>query len=274
MRNATGTFKTFSVNVLSDVNRGGVRGALTKWRVCLIALFLLIVVCPASAATDPCQSIRDQINSLRTQQRNAESDFQDDSGERGSRKPMASAINRVRREFQQRIDAKEREYDQCRLNHGGKPDEPVTFTGTATMTTTNQNAAGPFVLAVTIDIKFLKYDHKKLEITNFPSIATAPFSTPFGSNTTTITLLSVESATANPSTGKLTLAMTLHFKHSLQAAGGSDLPITVSTDNSGGSRINQGTRHVTLTGTGTFTGGFLGGSKGTLVIDGTLSDLP
>jgi hypothetical protein len=72
----------------------------------------------------------------------------------------------------------------------------------------------------------------------------------------------------------MSINMTLHFKHSLPVAGDSDLPITVSTDNSGGSRVNAGTRHVTLAGTGTFVGGFLGGSTGTLIIDGSLSALP
>jgi hypothetical protein len=162
--------------------------------------------------------------------------------------------------------------------HGGKLDESVTFTGTATMTTSNTNAPGPFVSAVTIGVKFLKYDHTKLEITNFPTITVGPFPIKIGqttlTNTTTITLTNVQTATANPSTGKMSITMTLHFKHSLPAAGDSDLPITVSTDNSGGSRIGAGTRHVKLAGTGTFSGGFLGGSTGTLLIDGTLSALP
>jgi hypothetical protein len=242
---------------------------------CLSLAFVLLSHASASATTtDPCQSIADQITSLRNQERNAESDFQGGGGSRDTRKPVASDIAKVRREYQQQINAKEREYDQCRISHGGKPDESDTFTGTATMTTNNNNAPGPFVENVTIGLNFKKYDHTKLEITNFPAITTSAFHTPLGQNTTTVTLKSVQAASANPTTGQLSITMTLHFKQSIPAAGDSDLALTVSTDNAGGSRINQGTRHVKLAGTGTFSGGFLDGSKGTLVIDGTLSQLP
>ena len=141
------------------------------------------------------------------------------------------------------------------------------------MTTNNANAPGPFVRPMTIGLKFLKYDHAKLEITNFPTITVGPFTTPVGKNTTTVTLNSVQSTSVTPSSGKLSITMTLHFKQTLPDPG-SDLPITVSTDNSGGSRINAGTRQMKLTGQGTFSGGFLGGSTCSLAIDGTLSASP
>jgi hypothetical protein len=142
------------------------------------------------------------------------------------------------------------------------------------MTTSNQNAQGPFTQNVTIRVKFLKYDHTGLEITNFPTITVGPFTTPAGQNTTTVTQASVQSASAVPDTGKISINMTLHFRHSLPGAGDSDLPIIISTDNPGGSRVNQGTRHLKLVGTGTFREGFLGNSTCTLVIDGSLAALP
>ena len=235
-----------------------------------VLAFILVSVTQAGAATDPCQSILDQIATLRTQEQAEKDDYR-----RGPRdKPLASKIAEIDRDYSQRIRAKQQEYDQCRVSHGGKLDETVNFTGPATMTTSNTNAPGPFVQNVTIGLKFLKYDHTKLEITNFPTITAGPFATPVGQNTTTVTLASVQSNSVTPGNGKITITMTLHFTHSLTGAGASDLPITISTDNTGGSRVNTGTRHVTLAGTGTFVGGFLGNSTCTLIIDGTLSALP
>jgi hypothetical protein len=86
--------------------------------------------------------------------------------------------------------------------------------------------------------------------------------------------MQVRSTSVNPNTGEMSVTIQLSFVHSLQAAGNSDVTIQLSTDNTGGSRINRNNRQVTLAGTGTFDGGFLGGSTCTLVISGTLSALP
>ena len=251
---------------------------LTRRRAWLVVAFLLASVSQAAAQTDPCQSIRDQISHLRTEMQNKKDDYRD----RGNRdhKPMAAKIRKVEREYQPRIAAKQREYDQCRLNHGGKPDQAVTFTGTATMTTTNTSAPGPFVRTVTLGLTFLKFDHTTLAITNFPAIVVGPFSTSLGTNTTTVRFVNVQATIVNPNTGKMSITLLLHFTNSLPAAGASDLPITLSTENTGGSRINHNNRQVTLAGTGTFSGGFLGGSgilppsTCSLAISGTLSALP
>src|SRR6266581_7209245 len=159
---------------------------------CLAVASLLLCASQAAALTDPCQSILDQISSLRRQEQNEKDDFR-----RGPRdKPLAAEIRKVEDMYRPLIAAKEHDYDQCRVAHGGKLDEAVTFTGNATMTTSNNNAPGPFVQNVTIKVKFLKYDHTKLEITTFPTITVGPFSTPVGQNTTTVTLASVQSASA------------------------------------------------------------------------------
>jgi hypothetical protein len=258
----------------SSISQFRFHNATRSLRAGFALAFLLICLGQTAAATDPCQSITDQIASLRTELQNKKDDFRDTDGGRDSRKPLASKINQLERDYEQRIRAKQQEYDQCRLAHGGKLDQVTTFTGTATMTTTNHNAPGPFVQRVTIGMTFLKYDHTKVDLTSFPTITTAPFTTPVGSNTTTVTLLSVQSTSVNPTTGKVSVTMTMHFRHSLAGAGDSDLPITISTENTGGSHINTGTRALTLAGTGTFLGGFLGGSNCTLTISGSLSALP
>src|SRR6266581_8392292 len=159
---------------------------------CLAVASLLLCASQAAALTDPCQSILDQISSLRRQEQNEKDDFR-----RGHRdKPLAAEIRKVEDMYRPLIAAKEHDYDQCRVAHGGKLDEAVTFTGNATMTTSNNNAPGPFVQNVTISVKFLKYDHTKLEITNFPTITVGPFAIPalHTTNTTTVTLTSVQSA--------------------------------------------------------------------------------
>jgi len=254
------------------------RGVLTRRRALIIIAFLLATVSQAAAQTDPCQSIKDQIASLRTEMQNEKDDYR----ERGNvhHKPIAAKIRQIEREYQPRIAAKQREYDQCRLNHGGKPDQAVTYDSTATMTTSNTSVAGPFVRTLTLGLTFLKYDHTTLAVTNFPAIRVGPITTRLGVNTTRVTMTEVQATSVNPGNGTMSITLTLHFRNSLSGLGNSDLPITLSTENAGGSRINRNNRQVTLAGTGTFSGGFLGGngvltpSTCTLTISGTLSALP
>ena len=235
----------------------------------------------AFAQADPCQSINDQIQALRTQEQNEKDDFRDNGDHTGpSRKPIAAKIRQIERHYAPLIAAKRVAYDQCRFAHGGKPDEASTFTGTVTMTTNNvvPQAQGPFHLNFTLGLTFLKYDHTKANINNFPTLPFGPFPVGTGSppptNTTTVTLQSVDSVTVNPQTGVLRASITLKFAESQPLAGDSSLPIVLSTDTTGGSRIDVATRHLTLAGSGTFQHGFFGGNTGNLVIDGTLSTLP
>ncbi len=228
----------------------------------------------ALATPDPCQSAVDALHALETQQRNAESDFQDDPGSHPAHKPLAAQIARVHARFRPLIAAADVQIDQCRFAHGGKPDQTVNYVATVGLSTTNPFAPGPFPGATTIQMKFLKFDHTRLEIAAFGTIRSAPFSTPLGMNATTVTLLSTVATAAQPSTGMVSATVTLHFAQSVAGASPSDLPITLSTEGPGGSRINPATRAMTLTGTGTFAGGFLVGSMGAVTITGTLSALP
>ena len=224
---------------------------------------------PTRQIVDPCKSTMDEIKNLKAELRTKKSDFQEQG-----RKPNAAQIRKLESEYRVLIAAKEREYDGCRLKNGGLPDQPATLDGTATMTTSNQNAAGPFVQNLQLALTFLKFDHTTLEVNNFPAITAGPFNTPVGPNTTTVSLRQVQSTSVNPNTGEIRITLQLSFVHSLQAAGNSDLTIQLSTENTGGSRINRNNRRVTIAGTGTFEGGFLNGNTCTLVISGTLSALP
>lgn len=236
---------------------------------------------PALAQADPCQSITDQIQALRTQEQNEENDFRDNGDNTGpSRKPIASKIRQVEQHYAPLIAAKRTAFDQCRFAHGGKPDEASTFTGMVTMTTNNivPQAKGPFNLSFTLGLTFLKFDHTSANISNFPTLTFGPFPVGTGThpqtNTTTVTLQSADPAIVNPQTGMMRVSITLKFAESQPLGGVSTLPIILSTDASGGSRIDAATKHLTLAGSGTFKDGFFGGNTGTLVIDGTLSALP
>jgi hypothetical protein len=245
----------------------------TSTRVSLMFVFLLASAFPVMA-TDPCQPIKDQLTRLQQEYQNAKSSYQPRNDESGDhRHPVIGGLRRVENEYRPRIQAKQREYDQCRIDHGGKPDQPATLTGSASMTTTNSNARGPFNRSITIGLKFLKFDHRTVGVSSFPSMSVT-FNTPAGSNTTTISLTSVGSTTVNPTNGRMTISLTLHFAQSLMNHQDSDLFIELSTENPAGSRINRSNRQVTLAGTGTFRDGFLDGSDCTLVISGTLSALP
>jgi hypothetical protein len=216
---------------------------------------------------DPCQSINDQIKALRVQEQQEKNDLRDDPGDGPTRKPLGGKINEIHRRYAGLIADKQRAYDRCRIEHGGKPDQEVTLAATVTLTTDHPQAQGPFRLNTSIRIVFLKYDHRRFEI-NFPDLE-VPFKAGPVETKIKVSLKPVQSASANPANGKLS-AVDL----SLEVLGESSLSVTVSTDNAGGSRINRRTRRVVLAGEDEFSGGFFDGKIGRLVIEGTLSALP
>jgi hypothetical protein len=80
-------------------------------------------------------------------------------------------------------------------------------------------------------------------------------------------------------TGRITIPVTLHFAHSLEAEFGvfalpSDLTLTLTTEGPGGRRLSGG--NFTLVGEGPFVRGFLSSpsSTGSIVVNGTFSRSP
>lgn len=176
-------------------------------------------------------------------------------------------------QLQKQITAKQKALDNCAKTNGGLPDLNNSFKGTATMTTNNSNVKGPFVQSVNIGGYYPHWLHDRLNITSFPAIKVGPFSTPIGNNTTTVTLVGGGGGPVVKPTGEVEITVTLHFHHSLALATDSDLTITLSTESAGGSRLKSNGA-ITLVGTSTFQGGYLGGSSCKLVITGTLAPLP
>jgi hypothetical protein len=145
----------------------------------------------------------------------------------------------------------------------------ATFTGTATLTTTNALAAGPFASPLQLGLR-LDGLRTYIVVTSFPPITTAPIDTPLGQDITTIT--KGDGGFGGYTNGNISVEITLHFDHSLRLAGDSDLTVILRTLPPGSPVAADGA--VTLAGSGTFQHGFLGGATGTLVIAGTITPVP
>ncbi len=143
----------------------------------------------------------------------------------------------------------------------------ATFKGTATLTTSNSNAKGPFNKNVNIGLRFSVRDHKDVSITSFPKISVS-YDTPVGEVTTSVTMNS-GSGTFNKSTNKITLNLNLAFKHSTALAGDSTLAITLKTD----SPLDAAGK-ITVSGSSKFKDGYLDGDTCTLSVKGTISPRP
>lgn len=173
--------------------------------------------------------------------------------------------------------------------------------GSATLTTTHgadgDRARGPF--NTNLDLTFTFKDCRTHVEVNLPPIFNPPFNVdlPAGTfpNTTVVTQIGGGVGTFDPTTGQLSISVTLQFSHSLATDGGPDpadptgvrhrpgigtalagpstISLTLTTDAAaGGSRLRAG--HVVLAGTGHFMRGYLGGSDGTIVVRGDLSPSP
>jgi hypothetical protein len=148
----------------------------------------------------------------------------------------------------------------------------ATFTGNATITTTYAQAPGPYVESIEIGLNF-NDARTAINITSFPVIKTEPFSTPFGTNVTTITKIGGGSGTYNA--GAISMPLTLRFDHSIDLPlfqEDSTLEVVLSTDPPGTPVDTAGA--VKLVGAGNFQGGILNGSTGTLIIEGTVAPVP
>lgn len=174
------------------------------------------------------------------------------------------------------VAIKSAQYNTCMLSlPDSKPDKVVVFNGQAVLTTSDSHANGPFTENISIELLFHKYDHRSFDVIGFPPIIVGPFSTPAGSNTTTITLKGAAHGSFEPASGTVKLTLPLHFHESHIFAADSDITFLLSTETQHpkASRMDNA-GHVTISGTATFQSGFLGGDTGTLTVKGTLSPHP
>jgi hypothetical protein len=163
---------------------------------------------------------------------------------------------------------------ECIGSHNVPPPTEAFFIGTSTLTTTNADAPGPFFDNPQFRLN-IGGDPARINIETFPALG-AVFDTPVGPGTTTVTLIG--GGTGIYDAGKISLPVTLHFATTVETPVGdttdsSDLSMVLSTDPPEGSPVTPPPGpfgNVTLFGSGTFVGGFLGGSTGTLTVTGKI----
>ncbi|MBU7581838.1 MAG: hypothetical protein KAF91_02810 [Nostoc sp. TH1S01] len=185
------------------------------------------------------------------------------------------------KQLNKQISLKRNELDAC-LGIENVPPLLTTFTGTSKLTTSYPSAPGPFINSITLGLFFSagKTTLRSVQITSFPNIVTDPFDTPIGKNVTTVKKISGGGGSFSHSNGSMSLGLTLRFDHSIDFPlfeEDSNLDLVLGTGSLGnlkGSPFNPATRELTLVGMGTFQGGILGGSTGTLIISGKLADTP
>jgi hypothetical protein len=208
----------------------------------------------------PCQSLVGPIKSLEAQKNIASKNLKE---------TKSSYWTGEVKDLLKQIAMATQQLDHCVISKcGGKSTLIATFSGKATMTTSNSDAKGPFKENVSASVTFFKYDRKSFHI-YLSAIQVGPFDTPAGSNTITVT--GEGSGGVNLKTGAMTVTLQLHFHQSNTFASDSDLTITLST--SSGSPLSA-TGGVTLNGSGKFKDGNLGDDTCTLTIAGTISPHP
>lgn len=167
------------------------------------------------------------------------------------------------------IAAKQKEYNDCLLKHGGKLAIDADFKGKATMRTNNDNAKGPFTQNITIGLTFSAWNNAHISITDFPGVSvTYDTHSPAGTVTTTVSMTS-GSGTFDEKTRFVTFQLELYFEHSTSLAGPSSLNITLT-----GSKPMTSDGGIDLSGDSTFKGGYLGGNTCSIEVSGKISPHP
>lgn len=185
-------------------------------------------------------------------------------------------------------DAAQADLTRCIRDHGATPRELApsevtsTFTGSATVRTTDSNASGPFDVDLNIDLRFSR-DRCHITITRFPSLKLKTKDLPvIGRINVTVTKTGGGSGSFHPVSGTMNIPITLHFHYDTALLGDDDATFSLTTGRSvsrtsafdiTGSPLNAG-GNITLTGTTRFRNGYLSGKDGSLLITATILPLP
>lgn len=185
-------------------------------------------------------------------------------------------------------DAAQADLARCIREHGATPRELAaselnsTFTGSATVRTTDSNAAGPFDVDLNIDLRFSR-DRCHVTITRFPSLKLKTKDLPvIGRINVTVSQTGGGSGSFHPVSGTMNIPITLHFHYDTALLGDDDATFSLTTGRSvsrsrafdiTGSPLTAG-GNITLTGTTRFRNGYLSGKEGSLFITATISPRP
>lgn len=222
-----------------------------------------------------CQAIADRIDALRIDEQQLNIRL------RSQPPPTAaeqSVITQRLRNIRQEITAATAELNDCIAQYSSNPGpQPLdsTLTGTVTLTTTSNQAPGPYSSPLTVGMRFDE-PRSAVSITRFTPINTPPTKVPIiGDVSLTVTLEGGGQGTY--SEGHMELPLTLLFafnKHIPFQLADATLSITLTTSAPGGSPVDS-SGHIALQGTGDFTGGPpFSRHQGTLTIDGVLQPVP
>jgi hypothetical protein len=122
----------------------------------------------------------------------------------------------------------------------------ATFIGAATMEIPSLDVTQ--TKALRIGVRF-SADRKRVQVMSFPSFTTNAFDTPFGQSRTTVSLKSGGSGSFDPTTGRLSLPVTLHLDQSLDVPfvqEDADVVLTLTTDGTRGLPVAYGHDAVQL----------------------------
>jgi hypothetical protein len=177
---------------------------------------------------------------------------------------------------------------RCRREHGAAtrvlaPNElTARFTGTATVRTTDSNAAGPFEVDLDVVLQFTR-NRCRVTITSFPTLNLKTKDLPvIGRINVAVTRTGGGAGTFHPVSGAMNMSITLHFHYDTVLLGDDDATFDLTTGNSvsgdrrynvTGSPLTEG-GSITLVGTTRFRNGYLEGRSGSLVITANISPRP
>jgi hypothetical protein len=169
------------------------------------------------------------------------------------------------------------------VNAGFSPTDPpaaplsASFSGTATIRTTNAQAPGPFIASITASVTFSS-DRTSVTLSNLRDADGRPLSFPAGGISVSISLPQPAAGSFDPQTSTLTLSPTLVFGEGIGGTDRITVPLTTGSETSSlgtltGSPVDAA-GNVTVVGAATFTGGFLNGSSADFRVVGRISPAP
>lgn len=215
-----------------------------------------------------CQAIADAISGMEGERRGLQDELHHAApNEKAAIAQQIKALNA-------KLKIAQNQLTDCIAAHHEPPPPPpleAIFSGTASLTTSDARAPGPYHMSAIIGLLF-NGSRSYIAITTFPAIA-VEFDTVLGHNVTTIT--KIAGGGGSFAAGQVRVPITLRFDHSIDLPfyeEDSDLPLVLSTDPPGSPMAADG--NVTLAGTGVFSGGVLSGQSGTLVIVGKVAPVP
>lgn len=221
-----------------------------------------------------CQALEAQHNALTAQIADLNAHMLQGPDDPHPGKPDPETLAEKRQAIKE-LDDVNKQFESCMVAHGRLPDLYANFAGNVTLTIQDPNPKikGPFHLGTTIRLVFWHWDRTTLQVVSFPPVSVGPFDAGPGTDTITVTMIGAASGGYASATGTFWLTLGLHFHHSAFGAGDSDISVHLSSANAGGAALDAA-GNVTISGTATFRGGYLGDDQATFLVAGNITPHP